>query len=395
MNYTLKEKIYWFCCQCFYLLRIALGRARWRKTLEFFYLSEEQVPTNKDRAFTIEVHAGAEGPAQVVRAESLYPVENVSLVDANLHLPRALKIKAPLARCFGVSDELAESVWLEFVASSIIPDGYRNAGYYYAGSHLRLSPNWCLPSWIWTSAAACRLWLQGGLDERRGLELANLFLRDQLPEGGWVVRNDFSDHSAIPVVAPNDSAYIATHAMLPAYAVSQDKRFLDSAQNCAEWVIESARQDGLVWTGKNRDTGSWNTDRIIVDTGFTLSLFADLLRYREDQKYYGFIEKFSDSFVDKFFDPTTGGFCTSVSSDGERFGGRFARGQAWALEGLISAYTVTKSERINMVIQKVISGLVRSQARDGGWPYNLDRPYLGQDCKGTAVLAKAFLLGIK
>ena len=69
----------------------------------------------------------------------------------------------------------------------------------------------------------------------------------------------------------------------------------------------------------------------------------------------------------------------------------FTRGQAWALEGLIPAYEVTQSIKIREVITNTIDTLRSKQLNNGGWPYNLSQPLLGEDCKGVSVIALALL----
>ena len=38
-----------------------------------------------------------------------------------------------------------------------------------------------------------------------------------------------------------------------------------------------------------------------------------------------------------------------------------------------------------------VQAIVAQQLRNGGWAYNFDKAYLGEDCKGVPVLAKALL----
>jgi hypothetical protein len=43
------------------------------------------------------------------------------------------------------------------------------------------------------------------------------------------------------------------------------------------------------------------------------------------------------------------------------------------------------------VIKASVDGLMRHQLANGGWAYNLDRPYFGEDCKGVSVIAKSLM----
>ena len=49
------------------------------------------------------------------------------------------------------------------------------------------------------------------------------------------------------------------------------------------------------------------------------------------------------------------------------------------------------NEELKEIIQANAESIVSHQLSNGGWPYNFDRAYLGEDCKGVPVLAKALL----
>lgn len=77
----------------------------------------------------------------------------------------------------------------------------------YAG-YIAECNEWCLPSWIWTNAATIRMYCTtNNLLEAKAL--ADRLAEKQQDCGGWIVRNDYDKHGAIPMLAPNDSAYIA------------------------------------------------------------------------------------------------------------------------------------------------------------------------------------------
>ena len=76
--------------------------------------------------------------------------------------------------------------------------------------------------------------------------------------------------------------------------------------------------------------------------------------------------------------PERAGFCTSIDKNNHHFGGMFARGQAWALEGLIPAYRILREDSIREVIDHTVGNLMKQQRRDGGWPYNLSRKMMGE-----------------
>ena len=206
--------------------------------------------------------------------------------------------------------------------------------------------------------------------------------------GGWIVRNDYDKDGAIQVLAPNDSAYIANNAFLSLYEKTKNTKYLTIAKCCADWIIETARLDGLVYTGYNIRDEKWCKANVIVDIGFTGGLFSRLVELTGEEKYRSFLKKFIIRYIDLFFVSSKKGFCTSINNNNQQQGGMFARGQAWALEGLIPAYQVLKDDNIKVVIDQTIDNLLKQQCRNGGWPYNLTRKLMGEDCKAVSVIAK-------
>lgn len=316
----------------------------------------------------------------------LYPVENVLYDDSVLLHRESYRAVYP-SLCLGVSGGATNEAWSDFIRSSKIPEGYKGGGLHYAG--FIEGRGWCLPSWIWTNAALVRMYCNVG-DLKSGHEIANRLLSFQEDCGGWIVRNDYTLTDVVPVLAPNDSSYIANNAMLSMYKITGEKRYLDSACRCADWIMASARPDGMVPIGYDIKRKVWQKHNI-VDTGFTAALFASLYEITQEPKYYDFLKRFVASYIKLFYIPVKKGFATSLDSNDQQLGGMFARGQAWALEGIIPAYRVLQDDNIRIVIEDTISTILRLQRLDGGWAYNLTRPLMGEDCKGIAVIAKALM----
>lgn len=275
-------------------------------------------------------------------------------------------------------------LWESFIENSAILDSQ----FHYAG-YVEDLHEWTLPSWIWTNAALVRSLM--GSNQDKALKLTDALLSEQQECGGWLVRNDYDKRGPIPVLAPNDSAYIANNAMLEAYLTTKEEKYLISAIKCANWIVDTAREDGLVYTGYNTRDRVWDKSSIIVDTGFTAGLFARLYGITNDIRYKKFLEKFISRYLELFFIPRRDGFCTSIGYGNRRQGGMFGRGQAWALEGLIPAYEVLGSVEIKNIIDRTVKKIISIQASDGGWPYNFSSPMMGQDCKGIPVIAKCLL----
>lgn len=190
------------------------------------------------------------------------------------------------------------------------------------------------------------------------------------------------------MLAPNDSAYVANNAFLTLYENTKDEKYLNIARKCADWIIETARPDGIVYVGYNMRDQMWDKNCVIVDVGFTGGLFSRLVEMTHEEKYLTFLKRFIDRYIELFYNPSNHGFCTSIDKNDHQQGGMFGRGQAWALEGLIPAYKVLKDERIKLVIDETVDNLIRVQLKNGGWAYNLTKPLMGEDCKAISVIAK-------
>lgn len=279
--------------------------------------------------------------------------------------------------------------WSRLLDFSFVESGWKNSGYCLTG-YTKEKGQWVLSSWIWTSAAVCRCYCNLGRVER-AKKIADSFLRDQLKCGGWIVRYDFTPDTTIPMVAPNDSAYIANNALLSFYKLTKDERYLNGAEKCAEWIMMTACPDGLPLIGMNANTGEWITKNNIVDIGFTAGLFANLYEVTGKVSYKEYLDKFIRIYIKLFWDKGKKAFYTSIDEKRKPMGGHFGRGQAWALEGLIPAYRVLKDEKLKNIIQCLCNYLCIHQDRNGGWAYNFSKPLMGQDCKGISVIANSLL----
>lgn len=323
----------------------------------------------------------------IIKKNNLFPIENIVDIESNINLKDSYKQKKNLSLSLGVNLQAANMSWESFLDASVIPDGYKNSGLHYTGYISENINEWCLPSWIWTNAALVRMYCNKG-NIIKALKIADLLMKQQLECGGWIVRNDYTTDGAIPTLAPNDSAYIANNAFIEVYKATNKIEYLEAAKRCADWIIKTARPDGLVWSGYDMKHKKWIKKNIIVDTGFTAGLFANLYDITNENKYKIFLEKFVNQFIKLFYKSSKKGFATSLNIHDKQIGGMFGRGQAWALEGLIPAYRVLKSGKIKQVIEATISNILKKQLQNGGWAYNFSKPLLGEDCKGVAVIAK-------
>lgn len=376
-------------CMCFTrsIAKKVLGRSTGPMNIRFVDIDESDLDANRTVLFQRSLnYAGEEIRCPM---HLFFPVENACATGTNLHL-RSSFSRANRILTIEKAEKFTPHLWRNFIDRAEIPAGFKNGGLKYAGYITSGRESWCLPSWIWTNAAIVRYLCDCG-DADQATALGNILLAQQDVSGGWVVRSDYSNSAEIPVLAPNDSAYIANNAFLTLFALTQREEYLAAAEICAGWIIETARKDGLVWTGFDKKNELWLTNHTIVDIGFTAALFANLFKFTGKQIYRTFLKRFVETYVDCFFDPRKRSFATSIDKVNKRVGGRFARGQAWALEGLIPAYTVLGTSDLKSVIQATVQSIISEQLPNGGWAYNFDKAYLGEDCKGVPVLAKALL----
>lgn len=323
---------------------------------------------------------------EVLKKSDVFPVENIVGTGTFASFSNSYSYKRKCnEKLLGTNETEAEALWMEFIRNSEIPEGYRNEFLHCAG-YIWECEEWCLPSWIWTNAALVRMYCSiGRIDEARIIGDRLIALQQEC--GGWIVRNDYDSEGAIPVLAPNDSAYMANNSGLELYLATKEDKYLKSAVKCAEWIIDTVGEDGMVFVGYDMKHNCWHTEYNIVDVGFTAGLFARLYEITNDVRYFSFLKRFTERYIELFYIPSKNGFTASLDENGNRIGGIFSRGQAWALEGLIPASRVLHNETVTSVVQETINNLLKFQDKQGGWAYNLSRPFMGIDCKAASVIA--------
>lgn len=387
--------IYKSYCWLHYTAKYILNRSV--KRLNFRMISGSSLFSNNSEANYVRIDGDLFNEMNLkinndhFKKKSFFFEENIVSVNSNLNLKDSFLKSSKSKIILGIDDfDTVLNLWNSFIENSRMPTGFRNESFHFAGFIADEIHNWCLPSWIWTNAAIVRYYCN--TDQLvKAKNLAKRFIEAQHFSGGWIVRFDYTKDGPIPVLAANDSAYIANHSFLELYICTGDEQYLDIAVKCAEWIMDTARQDGLVWTGYDTKNNKWLKDFTIVDTAFTAGFFSRLYKLTSEDKYLKFLEKFCHKFIELFYHSKLKGFATSLDSNNVKIGGLFTRGQAWALEGLIPAFEVTQSSEIKEVITSTIDTLISKQLANGGWPYNLSQPLLGEDCKGVPVIAMALL----
>jgi hypothetical protein len=154
--------------------------------------------------------------------------------------------------------------------------------------------------------------------------------------------------------------------------------------------MTEGHENGLIMHDYNNKVKLWNRNHNIVDIGFSAGLFCSLYRVTGNYDYLEFAGKFLQQFIDKFY-RGNGVFYTQLSKNRPVGKGIFARGMAWALEGMIPYYELTLDPLIGRIIDETVDFLLSRQHPSGGWRYNL-RPgpvglFSGFDNKGIPVIA--------
>lgn len=368
-------------------------------TKKYFFLSFRKVDFDKRHLLKNFENAKLEylndiKMNQDISMDMVFPVENISRYnELKKYYQLSYKKRRIFKATYCQNINEASKVWLDFLSDSKIPSGYKYSGLSYAG-YIGEYQEWCLPSWLWINAAIVRNFCT---DEHidKALEIGEIILKYQLNIGGWIVRNDYGQKYIKPLIAPNDSAYIANNACLSLYKATRIGKYLQSAIKCADWIIETSRPDGLVYFGYDKFCKKWETNHNIVDIGFTAGLFAELYSITKEEKYYKFLYSFSHTYINLFYDNNKKRFWSAIDINDAPRGIGFARGQAWALEGLIPAYLILMDKKIEMIINNTIITLIHNQNLDGSWPRELDKPGLGSDSKGTPVIASALYMWMK
>jgi len=257
-----------------------------------------------------------------------------------------------------------------------------------------------LNSWVWSSAIVVKALLEEYaltkkeeyliIAKETGDALLG-FQKQEGPEaGGIMVRWDVwqdSPTGIVPWLAPNDSAIIGSYAFLPLYQETKDTRYLEAAMKIGEWIIKNGMsEEGRLYAGYREDIGIWDKSWLYVDAGFAGTLFEGLYEITGEVKWKKTLKLFIDDFI-KLFWCEDGYFYKNWTYPNQKDRNIYARGQAWALDGLISAYKVLKEEKYLEKILACADYLVEHQNENGSWNYLLNIKDSGECNKGTPIIA--------
>ncbi len=257
-----------------------------------------------------------------------------------------------------------------------------------------------LNSWIWISGIVikllCKVYQDTGVEKYHSLAIqcGEYILKNQISKGpnkgAFMVRWDIGVDSPIgiiPWLAPNDAAFLATHGLLSLYNLTHDESYLNSAFDVGHWILNQGMEpSGQLYVGFRLDRNEWDKSRLYVDAGFTAILFEALYNLTKEKKWKDALKIFIDFFIQKFY-VDEGFFYKTWFDSGKMDRNIFARGQAWALDGLISAFSLFEDKKYLDVILKVARYLVKKQNSNGSWNYFLNFRLLGECAKATPIIA--------
>lgn len=326
-----------------------------------------------------------------VYQNEVFPLDNI--LSANIQFKYKKSKSNHICKSEDDFDNLKFSDLLNrFIESAKISKQWKYGGLYHAGFCLE-KKQYILPSWIWINGKIIS-YLFNTAQTKKAIKLADHLLKLQLKSGGWLVRYDYGklDNDVSPIIAPNDSAYCSNHGLLSAFKFSGEKKYLSASEKCASWIMSEGHTNNLIMYGYDPINNKWNKSLNIIDIGFSADLFCSLYSITGDNKYISFAKKFLFKFISTFY-RGNGIFYTSIINDNTRSKGIFSRGLAWALEGMIPYYELTRDPYIGEIIDSTVNFLLKKQHRLGGWLYNLRSGpvgyFSGFDNKGIPVIANS------
>jgi len=238
-------------------------------------------------------------------------------------------------------------------------------------------------------------------------------LDDQLCHGGFSEVIDphmaKSKQTVLPEwVVPFNGAFIGA-GLIAASGLFPDekKKYLQAAQDAHLLMMtRGINKEGLLRGYYHTKEHIWLYHGQINDSGIFprlsrqlhgegLAPYSDLVfkyahaycRFIQAQGYAG--RAFSFQGEPELYPSGTPLFPEWKSDPGKLPAKIFARGQAWAILGLNSAWMLSRDEQIGKSAKLIIEYLLDHQRSDGCWVHDLRHPERGVDVKATAVIGWA------
>lgn len=270
-----------------------------------------------------------------------------------------------------------------------------------------------MPCWLWSDAPVVSVLLDTIRSGRypeyqeqmeylaRGI--CEVFLNTQILDeqeesyGAYVSRYRYyshQDYSFNRLLGPNDTSFSIKWAILPMYEYTADERYLRSARLGLEWVEKVIRMMDFVPSHYYFEDKKWE-DRAFVDTGFCVEGFQKYDEITKSDRYTELIDFTMKRYI-RQFKLDNGFFGQNYRPEKGVDSNLFARGQGWALEGLLACIKegVNKEEYLAQA-ESLADLIVANQNVSGSFSWSMGdydpSTQMKQDTgdceKGTAVLA--------
>ncbi|MCB1120793.1 MAG: glycoside hydrolase family 88 protein [Verrucomicrobiae bacterium] len=184
-----------------------------------------------------------------------------------------------------------------------------------------------------------------------------------------------------------DSLFLAGWAWLPLYERFGEKRYLDLTRQLV--LASDEVMDGfeVIPHSYYVDSRDW-TPQTIDECGFGMEGYAEAYRTTRDPLFRTVGQRFLKQHIDLFEQPN-GGWARRYN----RLTGEFtyktshARGQGWAMEGLLAAYRLMSTAKNLERCRNMADNFVEHQREGGYWTFEYDQPVseAGISEKGTAL----------
>jgi len=298
---------------------------------------------------------------------------------------------------------------MEFLLNSRIkkPDTSQFAGSCYC---IYDYTNQCfrMPCWLWSDAPTVSVMLDTiksgrypeyhAQMEQLARDICKVIMHTQILDkkeetyGAYVSRYRYyahSDYSFHKLLGPNDTSFTVKWAILPMYEYTGEGKYRNSAELALDWVAQVSRTMSFIPSHYYFESKVWE-DRAFVDTGFCVEGFQKYDALVPEGKYSELIKMIMDRYIEQF--RLENGFYGQNYVPGKGVDHNlFARGQAWALEGLLACVRggINTAEYLKEA-KSLADKLIENQNIEGSWSWSMGNYEPDDETKaGTGLCEKA------
>ncbi|MGN0372246.1 MAG: hypothetical protein ACI4F3_05475 [Enterocloster sp.] len=189
------------------------------------------------------------------------------------------------------------------------------------------------------------------------------------------------------VCTASDSGFLCGWAWVRLYEKTGNRAFLEAALKYAESAERFVNEYGIPPQDYMPEQKQF-TAHTLDESGFGVKAFDALFHLTGEQKYRELGRKYIDSHIRKFRRPDglwERSYCHRTDTlEPSIF---MTRGLGWAMEGLLSAWTLTEDTNYLKQAEEMADYLLKTQNPDGSWNFMLNRTKeeAGLDDKGTPL----------